>query len=201
MRLAALLCAVLPLAGCGYVRDRVHDAEDLFHFDFSLGPQAGATIRLTHLVQAGIQVEGGRTGEGPEDAEFETSHLAWNGRWAGIYKRRGVEGGIGPESIEPHWYARKYSAEYEQEYRDQPRTPDEFGFSIALGLVGFEVGFRPVELVDFLTGFFGVDILKDDNRPGVTEDTESWVKEREKRDGSEHEGEWKPRPRPYTPTK
>ena len=199
--LAAALLAVLPLAGCGYVRDRVHDAEDLFHFDVSMGPQLGATIRLTHLAQAGAQVEGGKTGEGPEDRDFETAHLAWNGRWAGIYKREGFERGIGPESIEPHLYKRDYSAEYPEEYRDQPRTADEFGISVGFLLVGFEVGFRPIELVDFITGFFGVDILKDDNRPGVTEDTETWQEERERRDGSEHDGEWKPRPKPYTPTK
>lgn len=200
-RIFILLAASSVLGGCGYVQNRVRDAGDIFHLDLSLGPQAGASIRLTHLVQAGIQVEGFKTGEGPEDAEYETGHIAANGRWAGIHKRRGFEGGIGPESIGPRLYKRAYTAEYEEEYRDQPRTADEIGFSLAIVIVGIEAGFRPVEFVDFITGFFGVDILKDDGRPVVVEDSENWIREEEKRDGSEEEDLWKPRPKPYTPTK
>ncbi|MEK7467663.1 MAG: hypothetical protein AAB074_09650 [Planctomycetota bacterium] len=195
------LGACLLFTGCGYVRDRVRDAEDLFHFDVSLGPQIGGSIRLTHLLQAGIQFEGAKTGQGPEDAEFETGHIAWNGRWAGIYKRRGWERGIGPESIGPKLYKREYTAEYEEEYRDQPRTADEIGISLAIVVVGFEIGIRPVEMFDFITGFFGVDILKDDGRPEVREDAETWLKEEEKRDGSEEEEIWRPRPKPDAPAK
>lgn len=200
-RLLLVLAAGLLLPGCGYVRDRVRDAGDVFHLDVSLGPQAGASIRLTHLVQAGAQVEGFWTGEGPEDLSFETGHLAVNGRWAGIYKRRGHEGGLGPESLGPRLYSRKYDAEYEEEYRDQPRTADEFGFSLALLVVGVEVGFRPVEAFDFITGFFGLDVLRDDGRPSAIEDSERWLREEEKRDGSAEDGNWKPRPKPWTPTK
>ncbi len=200
-RFLGLAAAILLTSGCGYVRDRVRDAGDIFHVDLSLGPQVGASIRLTHLVQAGVQVEGFKTGEGPEDTEYETGHLAVNGRWAGIHKRRGHEGGIGPESIGPRLYKRSYTAEYEEEYRDQPRTADEFGFSLAIILVGIEAGFRPVEAFDFITGFFGVDILKDDGRPAVVEDSETWLRDEEKRDGSWEDGLWKPRPKPFTPTK
>ncbi|MCE9582681.1 MAG: hypothetical protein K8T20_09330 [Planctomycetes bacterium] len=193
--------ALAMFSGCGYIRDRARDAGDIFHLDVSLGPQIGGSLRLTHLAQAGLQFEGGKTGEGAEDREFETGHIAINGRWSGIYKRRGSERGIGPESIEPHLYQRAYTAEYEEEYRDQPRTADEFGFSIAFFLVGVEMGFRPVEAIDFITGFFGVDILKDDNRPAVSEDTETWMKDEKQHDGSEEDGVWRPRPKPYTPTK
>lgn len=179
IRLFAALAPVL-LSGCAWGTDRWRDARDVFHFDASLGPQVGLTFRVTHILQAGAFSEGSLSGEGPEDAWYDTGHVAWNGRWMGIYKRVGWEGGLGPESVAPRWYRSRYDAEYPEEYVRQPRMPDEIGFSVGVLLIGGEVGFRPVELLDFLLGFFGADIKSDDGRRSPFKDAENWIEEQER---------------------
>ena len=37
------------------------------------------------------------------------------------------------------------------------------GCSVTLGVIGFDIGFNPVEFVDFLLGWFTIDIAGDDN--------------------------------------
>jgi len=185
-----VLLAAVALAGCTSAGARIRDAKDIVHLDVSLGPQIGVSARVTHVFQAGVMCEGVRTGGDQEDYYYDTAHLAWNGRWCGVYKRIGYEGGIGPEKVEPKWYRRVYGAEYDEEYREQPRTPDEIGVQVGAVLGGVEVGFRPAELFDFILGFFGTDILKDDDKRDAVEDTETWVEDEEDTDGDRWNEEW-----------
>ncbi|HEX5008859.1 MAG TPA: hypothetical protein VFY71_00560 [Planctomycetota bacterium] len=49
--------------------------------------------------------------------------------------------------------------------RDGPPLPRDWGLfegDIFLGFLGVRLGFRPVEFVDFVVGFFGVDFMGDD---------------------------------------
>lgn len=190
-RLSIVVLAA-ALGGCGYAGDRLNDARDILHIDFSLGPQLGATARVTHIFQAGVSTEGTVIGREEEDWFYDASHIAWNGRWAGIHKRIGHEAGIGPETIEPKWYRRQYTAEYEEEYKDQKRTPDEIGASVAAGIVGGELGVRPAEFFDFLLGWFGQDIMKDDGQRAGHEDKERWVDSGDSCCGGECEDSWHP---------
>ncbi|NUN47750.1 MAG: hypothetical protein HUU15_02840 [Candidatus Brocadiae bacterium] len=190
----SLLLGACLLAGCGWLGDRARDAADIVHVDAGVGPQIGATVRLTHLLQAGACAEGLRWNRSAEDAWLDAAHLSWNGRQAGIHKRIGWEAGVGPESIGPRWYVRRWSAEYEEEYREQKRTADEIGFSIHVLFVGVEAGVRPAEFVDFLLGWFGLDILRDDRQRESIEDAERWREreERRPRDGGGSESRTPP---------
>ncbi len=52
--------------------------------------------------------------------------------------------------------------EVSRDGRELPPAWDLFQADIFLGFVGVRVGFRPWEALDFLTGFFGLDIADDD---------------------------------------
>lgn len=70
-------------------------------------------------------------------------------------------------------------------YPAETRVMTGVDASLFLGVVGVRVGFSPVELVDFIGGFVGFDLLQDDQNTYT-----SW-RERLKAETAKREEEWK----------
>ena len=177
MKRRLLLLPVLFCAGCAspYWQNRRADAADVF--TAAVGVGLGATARIGPL-RAGLGahydlygVEAGETGQlgtlaglvvaGPSAGEV--SFLLWGESGTDLYgsaARRGKNhcsiiasptGGLGPVPLwDPPGPAGGNPARWTQ-------------IEVAAGLLGgVRLGFNPGELLDFVLGFFGVDLYDDD---------------------------------------
>ena len=126
-----------------YLPNRVLDLFDMFRVRARVGPGVAVGARLTKYVQAYVgtyaSVYAGIPGPRLEPAPhspigFET----YNGIALSVFDAT-ADGGFGPD----------YS-------------PTEIGAGVQLAILGVDLGFDPVELADFLSGWFGADIREDD---------------------------------------
>lgn len=126
-----------------YIPNRVLDVLDIFRCRVRVGPGIAAGVRATEIaeVYAGTYASvyaglpGPRMRSTPKLPIGLESH---NGASVSVADAT-IDGGIGPD----------YS-------------PTEFGLGAQLGIVGFDFGFDPVEVADFLTGIFTIDLRDDD---------------------------------------
>ena len=126
-----------------YLPNRVFDVLDIFRARVRVGPGAAVGVRATKYVSAYVgsyaSVYAGLPG--PRQRVTPRSPVgleSYNGISVSVADAT-FDGGVGPN----------YS-------------PTEVGASVQLLLVGVDVDFDPVELVDFLGGFFFLKIRKDD---------------------------------------
>jgi len=134
--------STLHIIAC-YLPNRVLDLLDIFRARIRVGPGFGVGVRATEVASAYVgsyaTVYAGLPG--PRGRSFPKSPV-------GLESHTGVtvsvvdatvDGGIGPD----------YS-------------PTEFGVGGQLGIIGADIGFDPMELLDFGLGIFTVDVQKDD---------------------------------------
>lgn len=168
------LCLAVVLAfvvvsgtGCRYVRNRMvnamGDALDFARADVSLsfGTDMGAHVRLTKFVQG-------------ESYSYEDLYrVGYNPRMPGIWKEDRDDWWVGPwhgKRIDVQneylcrvsaWQTQKMRSDYSVTGVNM-ETADEIGAGFHLFVFGFRVGFRPLEVADFLTSWFGLDLAGDD---------------------------------------
>lgn len=126
-----------------YIPNRVLDVFDIFRFRARVGPGFSAGIRATKVASAYVgtyaTVYGGLPG--PRLRQFPKLPVgleSHSGVTASIADAT-VDGGIGPD----------YSS-------------SEFGVSLHLGIIGFDIGVDPVEAADLVTGVATIDIRDDE---------------------------------------
>jgi hypothetical protein len=119
-----------------YLPNRILDFIDIFRVDAGVGPATGGVIRVTKWGQAGMRY-------------FSPASLrvGLRGREMPVFLERSSEFGIGPAFVES---------------KERKTTPVEVGLGIDLFLVGAYAGLSLDSAVDFILGFFGVDISDDD---------------------------------------
>ena len=144
-----------------YVPDRILDLVDIVTLRVSAGPQLGFRTHATHALQA--------------DLYAGTSFGAAIGpkHFAGLDAEHAIEVGLGPVGTEIFGgfkvgtnldagagisILQLPTNQIYQNYRDYWAI----GGGVGMGLVGADVAAHPVELVDFLVGLVGVDLLRDD---------------------------------------
>lgn len=126
-----------------YLPNRILDVFDMFRIRARVGPGVAVGARVTKYVQAYVgtyaSVYAGLPG--PRLEPFPHSPIGfetYNGIALSVLDAT-ADGGFGPE----------YSV-------------SEIGAGVQLAILGVDVGFDPVELVDFFAGLFGADIREDD---------------------------------------
>ncbi len=170
--------APAPPGGVGvYFKDRANDFVDIFSFSISVGLGALANVRATQAIQCGGLFNGG-------------PRFGFMGREAGTWSETVMEFGIpgfyirsvqiipGGGTIKPVdtergqsiWQflgdeGKRYDDDYDRKFW-------QVGATAHAGLVGADFSINLKEILDFLLGWFTVDISRDDtaNRPPPAEE-------------------------------
>lgn len=173
--------ALLVLAtGCAdfktYMRDRGNDLADCFMARMGTSYGFGLRTQVTDFFRVSA-------GFGTYEEDWvgylgrDSLDYCWKVYWAGLPLSiaglcTDVRWSIPCEFLEPSLLGVNFA---EFCWRDKPypawtathrymRETFFVEFGATLGLVGFDVGFNPVEFADFLLGWFGLDIATDDAR-------------------------------------
>lgn len=145
-----------------FLKKRGMDLLDTFSFRISAGPGIRGHARVTKLLQAGVGYMGPAEGR-TMGHTFSVYKLGYLKREGGLWKERTAELGI----------SLFYYYQTQGERLGGNKTswgPEDRGFwDIGLAghwlLIGAEAEVRPDEILDFFSGFFGVDMLDDDGEP------------------------------------
>jgi hypothetical protein len=126
-----------------YVPNRVLDLVDVFRFRLRAGPGLSANVRVTDYANVFIgRYHSAFLGlPGPRMGPEIRSPIGWE-------QERGILL-MGVDATDDLAHEPGYS-------------PTEFNLGFQALIIGGEVGFDPVELADFLLGFFLYDVRKDD---------------------------------------
>jgi hypothetical protein len=179
--LVGIICVALVVSGCAqfktYMESRGNDLADCFTVRAGKGYGLAVRTQVTDYVRAsaGISVHRdnwiGYLGREPVDAPTDQI-------WVGLPFSALVlstEMRLGPTlydlfpsllgfNVAEFW--RNPDSHYPRpDWSPQaPLIREKFFIEVGatLGAIGFDVGFNPVELVDFLLGLFGIDITRDD---------------------------------------
>lgn len=119
-----------------YLPNRLLDLWDIFRVDLGVGPATGAVLRITKYGQVGYRT-----------FSPASIRVGLNGRNSPIFMENENEFGIGPGFIQSS--KRKVSA-------------SEVGAGVDLLLVGAYLGIDFLEIADFFTGIFTIDLKHDD---------------------------------------
>ncbi|HUU69118.1 MAG TPA: hypothetical protein VM186_06315 [Planctomycetota bacterium] len=160
MRLAILMfLIVISTSGCtGRWEQRANDFADIGRLNVGAGFGASIDASATRY---------GRISAGSYE---NTTKVGFVGREGGVWKedRHGIAFINGyTETTRDPIYGNAWlpepdpASELQPAWADTERGAAEFTFSLHV-LVGFEVGFDPGQLLDFVLGFAGVDIYRDD---------------------------------------
>ena len=183
-----LLLLVAVTGGCAYFKARVHDFADMFSIEFTFGPgfmvwtQAtyicsfgGGYITGTRFVLWGLSAKKVKASEvcfslppiggGHGFAAFKpplSDAVVWH-----FAAPKQIFPDRAQNRLVPPWY--RYASEWESRwglYHWRFYTYDLLDIRVAvhLGYFGFAFAFKPVELLDFLVGLVGVDLVGDDRR-------------------------------------
>ncbi len=153
----------LTAGGCGYVRNGIHntleDSLDLVRadVDFGFGTGMGGHVMLTKWVQL-------------KSYSYENVYRFGLGdRIVGLWREDREDWWVGPlhpkewhATMEPVWASTIGLPPEAIGEKSFPKTaavesPDEIGVGGYLFLLGFRVGVRPLEIVDLLANFIGMD--------------------------------------------
>ncbi|MBI4614579.1 MAG: hypothetical protein HY720_13295 [Planctomycetes bacterium] len=153
-----------PLTGPGgYFIGRCLDFADLLGLSVMYGVGLDVNARASKIAQVGA---------GWYDAH---RRLGFIGRYPGYWSEERAEGGI--SLLYGHWLERRDLNGPITKYHPvgffprgqnwdiqngKDRTIDEVGGTAFAGFLGVDVHHRPVELIDFILGWFTVDIMDDD---------------------------------------
>ncbi|MBU0753567.1 MAG: hypothetical protein KJ645_00405 [Planctomycetes bacterium] len=143
-------------------KKRGMDLLDTFSFRISAGPGIRGHVRITKYIQAGVGYVGPAEG-GTMGHTFSVYKLGYLKREGGLWKERTAELGIST------FYYYDTEGEYlggnKRTWGPEDRGDWDIGFAGHWLLVGAEAEVRPDEIIDFIWGFFGVDLLDDDGVP------------------------------------
>jgi hypothetical protein len=144
-----------------YLPDRVLDLVDVFSLRISAGPQLGVRTHVTHALQADLYA-GTTLGAAIGQKHFvgidgETAVEVGLGpvgpeAFAGFKMGTNLDGGVGLSVLQLP------TNQIYQNYRDYWEIGGGFGFLV----IGADAAVHPVEVVDFLAGLIGLDLLRDD---------------------------------------
>ena len=178
--LSALILAILALSATPapanavlrYVRDRAFDLTDIFRFKVSVpegNKSLGFHVKATSLAQVGLLHHDGHSvgmdrrvmGVWDETRTlYGVSLLTWTDIW-----RERVDGNQFADPNTP-WalYARRSVVRAERNHWDDGRrSPLGLGMELHTAILpGFDFGFYPLEVIDFVGGVFLLDIRRDD---------------------------------------
>jgi len=182
---AVLLICVLPASsqGCKYLSARARDFSDITALGISAGSGIGARVAATRLVAVEFMAQKDECFYG-----WNTRNFHWTESSYGLLFASWRMPAIGEEERpERYWYdffttSRRRTLfpnlEGVQDLRhtlfihsgSHRQRPGDFlnieaGVSFLFG--GLEISFKPVEVLDFLLGFFGIDISQDDSLRNV----------------------------------
>ncbi len=126
-----------------YIPNRILDLLDIVRLRARVGPGFGAGVRVTKVAQAHLG-----------------SHAALYAGFPGPRERRIPKSPIG---LECHSGVALSVLELSGGFGFDPGyTATEVGADLHLGIAGLAAGVDPVELADFFSGFFLIDIRNDD---------------------------------------
>ena len=163
MRLAVLaLASVLLTSGCsGYWRQRANDLADVGRLNVGAGYGASIDASATRYARFSA-------------GSYEnTTKAGFVGRQGGVWdeERHGIAfiAGCTETSRDPIYGNASLpepdpASGLQSAWADRERGVTEFTFSLH-ALIGFEIGFDPGQLADFILGFAGVDLYGDDSAP------------------------------------
>ncbi len=148
-----------------YPLDRLADLSDIVSFDVALGAGAALNAHVTRGFQAGFGMKGmygvgwvqPRIAGTQQELEVGVTFINYDDtRITG--RRQGSPGGVATGVTDMTGF-QKSSAGLYQDYRDFWGIGASLGFVI----VGASVEIHPVQIFDFLAGFFLVDVANDDS--------------------------------------
>jgi hypothetical protein len=150
-----------------YIPNRVMDALDVFTVSVGVGPVARAELHATRAFAFGagvgaevMAVKGANRQYGVcREAGYDLSFAMFN---KVSLVRDGQSRLIEPFEIDENGFPRPTQRLYE--FYDGARDYWEFGGSLACGIAG-TLAIHPIEIADFVTGIFFID-LKDDDITG-----------------------------------
>lgn len=146
-----------------YPINRILDIFDIVSFHVGLEGGAYADAHVTHALQAAAGAGGGMQLGWWQKRELAVGSGHVTGLALGPFSVEGEgatrvgTGGAGSDSFSVVGMSRPTDLAY-QRYRDYWGI----GVRAVAGVVGAEIEFHPVELADAISGFFFVDILRDD---------------------------------------
>lgn len=125
-----------------YIPNRVLDLFDIFRIRARVGPGIGIGVRATELLSAEL-----------------TSYATLYAGLPGPRQEPTIRSPVGAEMYSSAGFSifsiktRDYGPHF---------SPSEFGIDVQLAIAGASIGIDPVEILDFLTGFVGVEVVEDD---------------------------------------
>ncbi len=143
----------------GYLKKRGLDLLDMFSFRITFGPGIRAHARVTKPLQIGLGYMGPNESK-TMGSTFSVYKIGYLKREGGLWEEDTVELGIGPF----YYYdtrGRRIGGNKTVFSEDDRRLWD-VGAALHLLLAGAEAEVRIDEILDFVTGFFGIDLLDDD---------------------------------------
>ena len=142
-----------------YLADRGLDLLDVASLRFIVGPGLRANVRATEVLQLGAGVTG-PTADPDRGFSIPAYMIGFHRRNGGLWHQRTTEGGV---SL---FYTYDTSGEVikgdKLSFDEGDRGFFDVGFAAHLALLGAEAEFRLDEALDFVLGFFTVDLLDDD---------------------------------------
>lgn len=126
-----------------YIPNRILDAFDMVRLRVRVGPGVAADVRVTKMasVFAGTYATVYAGLPGPRNRRMPKLPV-------GLESKNGVEISVIDATV---------SGGIEPDY-----GPVECGFGAQILLVGFDFGIEPFDILDFITGFFFIDLRRDD---------------------------------------
>ena len=124
-----------------YIPNRVLDFIDIGRLNVGVGCGCGFNLRATELAEIGF-------------GQYETTRFGMKGRVLPVYTENIDEAGVG--------FLGYVNGVLQ-------RDPSEIGADLHVGVIGVQAAVSLVEAADFLTGFFLIDLQKDDLGPNPFE--------------------------------
>ena len=145
-----------------FLKKRGMDLLDTFSFRISVGPGIRAHARVTQLLQAGVGYMGPAEGR-TMGHTFSVYKLGYLKREGGLWEERSAELGI---SLFYYYQTKgEYLGGNKRTWGPEDRGFWDIGMAGHWLLIGAEAEVRPDEILDFIWGFFGYDLLEDDGEP------------------------------------
>ena len=178
---AALLALLVPASGCSYLKARWRDFTDIASAGIGPGGGLGARVEATKLIALEVIAQ-----KDERFAGWRSRNYRWTESGYGIlfasWRMPSIDEEPAPER---RWYDLFTTSRRVTRYAGRAELEDErhtfFILSRAKGVkpmdalnvevgvsavaVGLEFSIRPLEIADFLLGWFGVDIAGDDDIP------------------------------------
>ena len=167
IRIGFIIILSLEITSCsGYIKNRVNDVKDIVTLAFGLGVGFGAHAGPINTGLGYIE----------DHYDLRSSSIGKNtpGHFSSGYNAHFIFLGeeSGWENPDALSRAKQYKArcyivsfpEFESGDRGRPTIHPYFTqFEVSIGLIGsFRLGINPGEFVDFVLGFFNLDLFKDD---------------------------------------